>query len=184
MLRIVLIGVAAAVVLLVIVVATRPARFRIERSIAIAAPPETPFAQVNDFRAWGAWSPYERKDPQMTRTYDGPPAGTGAVYAWSGNHEVGKGRMTIVRSESPSALAIELEFFEPFVATNTATFAFVPVPGGTRVTWAMDGRNGFLGKAISLVMDMDAMVGGDFEKGLAALKSVSESRATANAAVR
>jgi hypothetical protein len=175
------IGLAAAALLVVIAVATRPSAFRVERSITIAAPPAAPFARVNDFHEWSTWSPYEKKDPQMKRTFDGPRAGTGAIYAWAGNAEVGEGRMTILRSEAPSLVEIRLEFFAPFAATNTATFAFDPAPGGTKVTWAMDGRNGFLGKAISLVLDMDAMIGGDFEQGLVALKTLAEATATARA---
>ena len=170
----VLIGIAAVVVVLGVVVATRPATFHVERSITIAAPPENAFAQVNDFRAWGAWSPWEKKDPQMQRTFDGAPSGTGATYAWVGNNEVGEGRMTIERSEKPSLVAIKLEFFKPFAATNAATFTFTPASAGTKVTWAMDGRNNFVAKAVHLVMDMDKMVGGDFERGLAALKTVAE----------
>jgi hypothetical protein len=166
---------------LAVVIASRPAAFRIERSIVIAAPPAAPFARVNDFHEWPAWSPYERKDPQMKRTYDGPRSGPGAVYAWAGNGEIGEGRMTILQSDEPSLISIQLDFLKPFAATNTATFAFTPAPGGTKVTWAMDGRNGFMGKAISLVMNMDQMVGGDFEKGLVALKAAAEGSATASA---
>lgn len=167
-------AVAAALVVLVLFVATRPPAFHVERSITIAAPPESAFARVNDLHAWGAWSPYEQKDPQMKRTWDGSPSGTGAVYAWAGNGEVGEGRMTIVQSDAPSRIAIKLEFFRPFAATNTATFTFVPTPEGTRVTWAMDGRKNFVAKALHLVMNMDTMVGGDFEKGLVALKTLAE----------
>ena len=175
----VLIGLAAAIVVLVAVVATRPDTFHVERSITIAAPPERAFAQVNDFHAWGGWSPWEKKDPQMKRTYGGAPSGTGATYAWAGNNDVGEGRMTIERSVEPSLLVIELQFLKPFAATNTATFTFTPTPGGTKVTWAMDGRNNFVAKAVHLVMDMDTMVGGDFERGLAAMKTNAEG-ATAN----
>ena len=170
----VLIGIAAVIVVLGVVVATRPATFHVERSITIAAPAESAFAQVNDFHAWGSWSPWEKKDPQMKRTFDGAPAGAGATYAWAGNNEVGEGRMTIERSVEPSLVAIKLEFLKPFAATNAATFTFTPGPAGTKVTWAMDGRNNFVAKAVHLVMDMNKMVGGDFERGLAALKTVAE----------
>jgi uncharacterized protein YndB with AHSA1/START domain len=173
----VLIGIAVAVVLFAIFVATRPATFHIERSITVAAPPHRPFAHVNDLHAWAAWSPYEKKDPSMQRTFDGPPSGTGAGYAWAGDRNVGEGRMTIVKSEPPSQIVIKLEFFRPFTATNTATFTFTPVADGTRVTWAMDGNNNFMAKAVHLFMDMDKMVGDDFQNGLVALKTVSESGA-------
>ena len=175
MVRKILIGIAALVVVLVLVVATRPSTFHIERSITIAAPPERPFAHVNDFHRWGAWSPWEKVDPQMKRTFSGAPEGAGAVYAWAGNNEIGEGRMTIEQSDMPSQVFIKLEFLKPFAATNTATFTFAPVPTGTKVTWAMDGRNNFVAKALHLVMDMDKMIGGNFEQGLAALKTVAES---------
>lgn len=174
MVRKILVGIAALVVVLALVVATRPSTFHVERSITIGATPERPFVEVNDFHHWGAWSPWEKIDPQMQRTFSGAPAGTGAVYAWAGNHDVGEGRMTIEQSAMPSQVFIRLEFLKPFAATNTATFTFAPVPTGTKVTWAMDGRNDFVAKALHLVMDMDAMIGGKFEEGLAALKTVVE----------
>jgi uncharacterized protein YndB with AHSA1/START domain len=181
MFRKILIGVGAIVVLLVSVIATRPSTFHIERSITMAAPPERAFVHVNDFHGWAAWSPYEKLDPQMNRTYQGAASGTGAVYAWAGEKS-GEGKMTIEKSERPSQISIKLEFFKPFAATNTATFTFVPTAEGTTVTWAMDGKNGFVSKAASLVMDMDKLVGGDFERGLAELKVLAESAPKANAA--
>src|SRR5438067_7190751 len=107
----VLIGVAVVIVLLVIIIATRPSKFHLERSIAIGAPPDVVFAQVNDFHAWTAWSPWEKMDPQLKRTYDGASSGAGAIYAWSGNAKVGQGRMTIEHSDRPSRVVIKLEFF-------------------------------------------------------------------------
>src|SRR5688572_24696154 len=175
MLKKILIGVAAAFLLLVIVIATRPAEFRIERSTAISAPPEVVFAQVNDFRAWPAWSPWEKLDPGMKRTHSGAPSGVGAMYAWSGNDDVGEGRMTIEKSDPSSTIGIKLEFIKPFAATNQATFTFAPSGNSTKVTWAMDGKNGFAAKAASLFMDMDKLVGADFERGLASLKTIAES---------
>jgi uncharacterized protein YndB with AHSA1/START domain len=175
MIRKVLIGIAAIVILFVLVVATRPSAFHIERSITIAAPPANAFAQVNDFHAWSAWSPWEKMDPQMKKTFEGAPSGPGAMYAWTGNDKVGEGRMTIEKSDKPSLVSIKLEFLKPFAATNTATFTFAPAPDGTKTTWAMDGQNNFMAKAASLFMDFDKMVGGDFERGLAALKTAAES---------
>jgi hypothetical protein len=173
MLKKILIGVAAALALLVIVIALQPATFHIERSISMSAPPEAAFAQVNDFHAWGAWSPWEKVDPNMTRSYDGAPAGAGAKYAWVGNKEVGEGRMTIEKS-SPAQVVIKLEFLKPFQATNTATFTFVKTPEGNKTTWAMDGNNNFMSKAFHLVMNMDKMIGPDFERGLSAMKAAAE----------
>ncbi|HMJ14794.1 MAG TPA: SRPBCC family protein [Polyangiaceae bacterium] len=182
MLRKILIGLVALLVVLVIVVATRPDTFHIERSITIAAPPAAAFAQVNDFHAWSAWSPWEKMDPNMKRTFAGSASGEGAQYAWVGNDEVGEGRMTIEKSQAPSLISIRLEFIKPFAATNTATFTFAPVAEDTKLTWGMDGKNDFMAKAAHLFMDIDAMVGKDFERGLTALKAVTESRAKAGAA--
>jgi len=179
----ILIGVAVVIVLLVIVIATRPSKFHLERSIAISAPPEVVFAQVNDFHAWTAWSPWEKIDPHLKRTYDGTSSGAGAIYSWAGNAKVGEGRMTIQRSDRPSQIVIKLEFFKPWKATNIATFTFVPEAGATKVTWAMGGSNNFMAKGFHMVMDFDKLVGGDFERGLASIKSITEtdSRASAQA---
>ena len=174
MARKILVGVGAVLVLLVLVVATRPGDFRIERSLAMNAPPDAVFAQVNDLHKWEAWSPWEKLDPKMQKVFDGAPAGTGAIYAWTGNDKAGEGRMTIEKSEKPSRIDIKLEFLKPFAATNETSFVFTPTPAGTNVVWTMTGHNGFMGKAFSMFMDMDKLVGGDFEKGLASLKSVAE----------
>jgi hypothetical protein len=173
MLKKILLGVLALLVVLVIVIALQPAEFRIERSITMAAAPEAAHAQVNDFHQWGAWSPWDKMDPSMKRSYEGAPSGVGAKYAWAGNNQVGEGRMTIEKSE-PSEIAIKLEFLKPFAATNTATFTFTKTPEGNKTTWAMDGHNNFVSKAFSLFMDMDKLVGSDFERGLAAMKTAAE----------
>ncbi len=154
-------------------VATRPSQFKVERSVTTTARAETTFAFVNDLRKWGDWSPWEKMDPSMKKTFGGAEAGVGATYAWQGNDEVGKGQMTITGSE-PGKISIKLEFFEPWAATNTTVFTFAPAGDATRVTWSMEGENNFVGKAASLFLDMDGMIGGDFEKGLAALKGLAE----------
>jgi hypothetical protein len=177
MLKKILIGLGALLALLLIAISLQPATFHVERSITIAAPAETVFAQVNDFHAWGAWSPWEKLDPGMKRTHEGAPAGVGAKYAWAGNKEVGEGRMTIEKSTPGSEVGIKLEFLKPFEATNTATFTFQKTPNGTKTTWAMDGKNNFVSKAMHLVMDMDKMIGPDFERGLAAMKTAAEKAA-------
>jgi uncharacterized protein YndB with AHSA1/START domain len=177
--RKVLIGLAVAVVLLVVVVSTRPSHFKVERTTTIAASPDVVFAQLDDFHAWAAWSPWEKLDPQMKRIFDGRPSGVGAIYAWEGNDKVGEGRMTITDADLPRREVIQLEFLKPFQATNVTTFTLVPGEGGTKVTWAMEGDNGFTAKAATLFMDMDSLVGGDFERGLAGLKTVSEAAAKA-----
>ena len=153
--------------------ATRPDHFRLERSTLIAAPPERIQPLIADFRQWPRWSPWEEKDPSMTRTLSGAESGVGAVYGWSGNGKVGTGRMEILSAE-PRAVAIQLDFLKPFEAHNRAEFTLVPGPEGTRVTWAMSGPQPFMAKLMSLVFDMERMVGPDFEAGLAKLKRQAE----------
>ena len=178
----VLIVVAVLLVVFIIIVATRPSEFQITRTATMNAPAEVVFAQVNDFQSWRAWSPWEGKDPAMKRTYEGPPAGRGAVYAWAGNKEVGEGRMTLTESRPHELIRIKLDFIKPFAATNTTEFTFKPQGEQTHVTWTMTGHNGFMAKAFCMFMDMDKMVGGDFEKGLAAMKAVAEARTATVAA--
>lgn len=170
----ILIGLAAVVVVFIIVVALQPSEFRVVRSATISAPASVLFANVNDFHRWEAWSPWEKLDPNMTRSLDGSPSGVGASYYWSGNDEVGEGRMTITESRPDEFIKIKLEFLKPFEITNTTEFSFVPDGNQTKVQWSMYGVHNFPGKAFSLFMNMDKAVGGDFEKGLAQLRSVTE----------
>jgi len=174
---VILLVIAAVIVLLVAVVATRPSDFRVTRSTAISAPPAVVFAQVNDFHNWDGWSPWARMDPEMKATYAGPAAGTGAVYSWVGNNKVGEGRMTIMESHPSDLVRIKLEFIKPFAATNTAEFTFQPQGNQTTVTWNMTGKKNFMTKAMGLVMNMDKMIGGQFDQGLAQMKSVAETAA-------
>lgn len=177
MVRKILIALAVIVVLFVIVVALQPANFSVTRSATINAPPGIVFDQVNDFHKWAAWSPWEKLDPAMKKTFGGPALGEGATYAWEGNDQVGQGRMTISEAKSPLHVGIKLEFMKPFAATNPTTFDFAAAGATTTVTWTMRGENNFVGKAMCLFVNMDKMVGGDFERGLAAMKSVSETEA-------
>lgn len=177
MLKKILLGLAVAVVALVGFISTRPAEFSLQRSITIQAPADIAFAQVNDFHRWGAWSPWDKMDPNMTRTFTGADAGLDAVYEWSGNDKVGMGRMTIQESKPSERIRIRLDFLKPMVASNTTTFTFTPAADGVTVTWLMEGRHGFVGKAFSVVMSMDQMVGKQFDEGLAAMKAVSEAEA-------
>ena len=181
----ILIVLAVLLVVFALFVAMRPSEFRITRSAKIAAPPSAVFPLVNDLHQWMAWSPWEQKDPGMTRSYEGPSAGVGAGYGWSGNKDVGAGRMTITDSRPDDLVRIRLEFLKPFKATNTTEFTFTPAADGrtTNVTWTMTGHNNFMGKAFCLFMDMDKMVGADFEKGLAAMKTTAESRRPAAVAL-
>lgn len=165
---------AALVVALVVLIALQPGTFLVSRSTTIAAPPATVFGHVNDFHKWADWSPWAKLDPAMKLFFDGPAAGTGAVYRWSGNSEVGEGQMTIVDSKPGERVEIQLVFIKPIAAVNNTEFIFKPDAGKTVVTWNMSGTNDFMAKAFSLFVSMDKLVGGDFEKGLAQLKSVSE----------
>jgi len=174
MLKWILGAVAAVVAVFVVVVALQPSDFRIERGATMRAPAAAVHAQVNDFQNWRAWSPWEKVDPALKRSYGGPKAGTGAVYAWQGNKDVGEGRMTIVESKPGELVRIRLEFFQPFAATNSAEFRFKQAGDGTAVTWTMTGQNNFLARAMCLFVDMDRMVGGMFEQGLSQMKTVVE----------
>ena len=161
----------------VIVVAMQPSEFRIARSAKMKAPPAAVFAEVNDFHKWDAWSPWAKLDPNIKTSYEGAPAGPGAMYSWTGNSQVGEGRMTITDSKPAELIKIKLEFVKPFAATNATNFMFTSQGNQTSVKWTMDGDNNFMGKAFGLFMNMDKLVGGDFEKGLAQMKAVSETAA-------
>ena len=169
-----LIALAGIALAFVAVVATRPSEYRVARTTTIAAPAALVFAHVNDFREWGAWNPWAKLDPEMTQTYEGAPAGIGAVHTWAGNREVGEGRMTVIESRPNDLIRIRLDFLKPFRATSTAEFTFEPRGEQTVVTWSMAGDVNFVAKAIHLFVDMDRMIGGNFEKGLRDMKSVVE----------
>lgn len=175
MLTKILVGLAAIIALILVVAAFQRDDFRVERRTNISAPPPVVFGHVNDLHRWQAWSPWEKLDPELRRTYAGPSAGTGASYAWAGNSKVGEGRMTITESRPSEVIRMKLEFLKPFAATNETEFTFKPEGNQTAVTWTMSGKKNFMSKVFCLFMNMDKMVGGDFEKGLTALKSLSES---------
>lgn len=167
-------AVALLVVLLLVVIVTRPATYQVTRIGRMTSPPGAPFAEVNDFRRWTDWSPWEHIDPNLQRTYEGPSAGVGAKYSWQGNKQVGSGKMTITESRPGEFVRIRLEFITPFAALCDTQFAFKPEGNQTVVTWTMTGTNNFMSKAMCLVMSMDKMIGRDFEKGLAQLKAAVE----------
>jgi len=169
-------GVAVLILLLVILVAMQPGDFRVVRSASMGAPPADVFAQVNDLHKWEAWSPWAKIDPAMKQTYDGQPAGSGAIYSWNGNSQVGEGRMTITESRPSDLVRIKLEFMRPFAGTNDVEFTFKPEGNETVVTWSMAGTKNFILKAFGLFMSMDKMVGGMFEQGLAQMKTVVEAK--------
>jgi len=182
MLKRILIALAVIVVALVSVVAMQPSEFRIARTATIAAPVPAVFAQVNDVHNWEAWSPWAKLDPAMKKTYEGAPAGTGAIYTWAGNAEVGEGRSTIIESRPSDVIRIKLEFVRPFAATSIAEFTFKPEGERTVVTWSLTGKKNFVTKAVHLFMNMDNMVGGEFDKGLARMKAAAEAAPGAQAA--
>jgi uncharacterized protein YndB with AHSA1/START domain len=170
-----ILGVVVLVIVAVLAyAATRPDTFHVERSIVIAAPPARIYALVDDFHQWGQWSPWEKLDPALQRTFSGPPSGVGAVYEWQGNRDVGRGRMDIVDATPSSQVGIALHFIEPFDSKTRAVFALTPEGDGTRVVWTMDGPALFVSKVMGLFVSMDRMIGSDFERGLANLKAVAE----------
>ena len=165
---------AIAIAIILIVAATKPNTFSIQRATVVKAPPERIFPLINDFQQWGTWSPYENKDPAMKRSYSGAASGQGAVYAWEGNKNVGSGRMEILEATAPSKIVIKLDFFTPFEGHNTAEFTVLPQGDATNVTWLMHGPLPFMGKIMHVFINMDRMVGRDFEAGLANLKRLTE----------
>lgn len=175
-------GALALVAILLVVIATRPAAFRIERSATIAAPAEVVFAQIEDLHRWERWNPFEKGDASMRKTFEGSPAGIGSAYHYVSDHS-GEGRMTLTDLQPNRRVGVRAEFIKPLAATNDVEFTLRPGPQGVTVTWAMSGRNPFLGKAISLFINMDRMVGGQFEQGLADLKRLSEAEAHTAAAL-
>lgn len=171
-------AIAVALVVLVAAVliyaATKPDTFRVQRTASIQAPPEKIFPYVNDLNRFAAWSPYEKKDPAMKKSYRGPAAGKGAISEWDGNKDVGQGRIEIVDSSPASKVTMNLEMLKPFEAHNVVEFTLEPHGDATRVTWAMQGQVPYLAKIVHVFFDMDKMVGTDFENGLANLKAVVE----------
>ncbi len=176
MLKKILLVVVALVAALVVVVAAQPATYKVVRTASIAAPQSDVFSLVNDFHRWDAWSPWAKLDPAMKTSYDGPAAGTGAIYSWTGNDKVGEGRMTVLESKPGELVRIKLEFLKPFAQSSLTEFALAGQGSSTSVTWSMSGDNNFIAKGMCLFMGgMDKMIGPDFERGLAQLKTAAES---------
>ena len=165
---------AIAIAAVLILAATKPTTLRVQRSVSINAPPERIFSLISDFHQWVTWSPYEQKDPAMKRTYSGTERGRGAVYAWDGDKNVGSGRMEILDVSAPSKIVIKLDFFKPFEGHNTAEFTMLPQGDGTHVTWLMHGPANFMSRLIQVFMNLDKLIGKDFEAGLANLKTITE----------
>ena len=172
--------VVVGVVGVLVAAAAKPNTFRVVRTAELKAPPDKIFVLMNDFRRFGAWSPYEKRDPEMKRSYSGPESGKGAVYAWDGNKNVGSGRMEILESTPSSKIVIKLDFSRPFEAHNVVEFTLEPHDKSTTVGWAMEGPVPFIGKIMHVFMNMDRMVGGDFETGLANLQQIAERQSSAS----
>jgi uncharacterized protein YndB with AHSA1/START domain len=166
--------VAIGIAIVLVLAARRPDTFQVTRTATINAPPERIYPLIVDFKAWDAWSPWEKKDPAMKRTYGGPAAGVGATYAWSGDRNVGEGSMRIIEANAPTHLALKLDFLKPFEAHNDVVFTLAPQGAATMVTWTMTGPTPFPAKIVHVFFDMDRMVGGDVEAGLAAMKLAAE----------
>lgn len=181
MLKKIILGVLAIIVIavaaLVIAVMMQPDTYRVVRTASVNAPSDKVFANVNDFKKWDAWSPWAKIDPAMKVTYGGPPTGVGSTYAWVGNDQVGEGKMTIKESHPSSHIKIDLEFIKPFASVADTEFILKPAGDKTDVEWSIAGKHNVISKAMCLVVSMDQMIGPDFEKGVAQLKTVSESSA-------
>ena len=174
LLVIVVVVVVVVVAVLLVLAATKPDTFHVQRANSIKAAPEKIYPFINDFHNWSYWSPYEKLDPTMRKTYTGAANGKGAVYGWEGNNKAGKGRMEITDTSLPSKITIKLDFVKPFEGHNIAEFVLEAKGGSTTVTWAMHGPNSYLGKLMSVFISMDRLLGKEFENGLANLKAVAE----------
>ncbi|MBS1816146.1 MAG: SRPBCC family protein [Acidobacteria bacterium] len=174
MLKKILLTLVIVIVAILIFAATKPDTYRVERSISISAPPEKPFALIDDFHHWDLWSPWAHLDPNVKVTYSGPSSGKGAVYAWEGNSKVGAGRMEILDDAPSSHVNIKLDFFKPMQGTSMTDFQLTPEGNGTRVTWVMSGDMNYVSKVMCVFSSMDKMIGKDFEKGLQKMKTQAE----------
>lgn len=164
---------AAIIIIILIIASTKPDTFRVERTITIKAPAESIYVFINDFHRWSQWSPFEKLDTAMKKTFSGKTQGVGAIYEWEGNSNAGSGRMEIIES-SPSKIVVQLDFLKPFEGHNTAEFTISPNGDVCNVTWAMYGPNQFIGKVMGIFFDMDSMLGKNFSSGLEMLKAQVE----------
>jgi uncharacterized protein YndB with AHSA1/START domain len=174
MVKKIVLGLLAAIVLLLVFATTRPDSFRVERSISIKAEPAKVYALLNDFHQFPNWSPWQNLDPAMKVTYSGAPSGQGAIYEWSGNDAVGAGRMEILKSVPDTSVTVKLDFLKPFEGHNTTEYTLGSNAGSTTMTWAMFGPSPYISKVMGVFVSMDSMIGKDFERGLANLKAVAE----------
>lgn len=174
MLKKILLGLVVIVAAVLLFALTKPDSFSVERSATIKAPPEKIYPLISDFHQWPQWSPWEKLDPNMKRSLSGAPQGVGAVYAWTGNDDVGEGRMEITGATPPTQVNIKLDFIKPFASQNTTVFTLTPQGDGTQVKWVMQGPAPYITKLMTVFVSMDKMVGSDFEKGLSNMKAAAE----------
>lgn len=172
MIKKILLVLVALIGVFLVIVATRPADFRISRKAVIPAPPSGVFPHVNDLHLWQNWSPWAKLDPSCKINFEGPSSGKGAAFKWAGNSEVGEGRMEIIESVPSEKVTFNLDFIKPMEGQSVAEFTFKPEGSGTEVTWTMSGKNGFMGKLFNMFMDCDRIVGAQFEQGFENLKAV------------
>lgn len=170
----ILLIIALLVVVLLVVAARKPNTFRIARSTTVNAPAKAVYAQIIDFHRWQTWSPFEKLDSSMKKTFGDVEGGVGAVYSWDGNSRAGAGRMEIVEAVPPNRVTLDLAFTRPFKAANVTEFTMQPTVDGTHVTWTMRGTNSFVQKLMCIFVSMDRLIGKDFEEGLANLKRNAE----------
>jgi hypothetical protein len=174
MIKIILIVVAVLIAAVIGFAMTKPDSFSVQRATSIKAPPDKVFALIDDFHSWSSWSPWEKMDPNMKRSYSGSASGNGAVYEWDGNSKVGKGRMEITDASPSSKVTVKLDFLKPFEGHDIAEFTLDPRGDSTNVTWEMHGPAPFVSKVMQVFMSMDSMIGKDFDTGLANMKSAAE----------
>lgn len=174
MMQKIFIGLIATIGSFLALVLLQPSDYRVSRTMVVSASAPEVFAQIDDFRRWQAWSPWAKRDPKAKASFAGPESGKGAMFAWSGNNEVGEGRMTLTESRPAEAVKIKTDFVKPFVGTSYSDFSLKPEGGATSVSWTISGQNDFIAKAICLFVSMDKVLGGEMEKGLASMKALVE----------
>ena len=177
MMQKILVGLIATIGSFVALILLQPSDYQVTRTMTVAAPAQEVFAQIDDFHRWQAWSPWAERDPKAKTSFQGPSSGKGAVFAWSGNNEVGEGRMTLMESQPGALVKIRTDFVKPFTGTSYSDFTLKPDGDGTSLTWSMSGQNDFIGKAICLFVSMDKVLGGEMAKGLAGIKRIAEAAA-------
>jgi hypothetical protein len=175
MLRWILIGIAAVIAAFVVVVALQPSEFHLARTATVEAPADAVFAQVNDLKKWEKWSPWAKIDPNVKMTYEGPSEGAGTMASWSGNSEVGEGKMTLVESRPGELVKVNVDMVKPMEGSSRSEFTFKPDGDKTAVTWHMSAHHNFLQKAMCLVMNGKKMMREMMDEGLSKMNTAAKS---------